>query len=143
MLRVIVTLLVVSAGTSASAQDPVVTDPEHYEVLLENEHVRVLRHHDMPGDRTEQHHHPRFVLCAVRPFKRQITLPDGRVLDRAFKSGEMTWSEAQTHIGENIGETPTEGHRRAEITASKPAGCRAAQKHGPAVARPCGRMVCM
>ena len=108
MLRVIATLLVLSVGTGAFAQDPVVTDPEHYEVLLENEHVRVLRHHDVPGDRTEQHHHPRFVLYAVGPFKRQITLPDGRVLERAFKGGEVMWSEAQTHIGENIGETPTE-----------------------------------
>lgn len=108
MLRVAATVFLLAAGTTALAEDPVVTDPEHYEVLLENEHVRVLRHHDMPGDRTEQHSHPAFVLYAVGPFKRQITLPDGKVITREFKGGEVMWSEAQTHIGENVGDTPTE-----------------------------------
>jgi beta-alanine degradation protein BauB len=108
MLRVVATLLLLSAGTGAFAADPVVTNPESYEVLLENEQVRVLRHRDMPGDRTEQHDHPRFVLYAVKPFRRQITLPDGRVLNREFKGGEVMWSDAQTHIGENVGDTPTE-----------------------------------
>ena len=108
MLRVVAALLSLAAGTAALAADPVATNPEQYEVLLENEHVRVLRHHDMPGDRTEQHDHPRFVLYAVGPFRRQITLPDGRVLEREFKGGEAMWSEAQTHIGENVGDTPTE-----------------------------------
>jgi beta-alanine degradation protein BauB len=42
------------------------------------------------------------------PFKRRVTLPDGRVLARAFEGGEFMRSEAQTHIGENIGDTPTE-----------------------------------
>jgi beta-alanine degradation protein BauB len=107
MLRFVATLILLLAGT-AHAADPIVTNPEQYEVLLANEHVRVLRHRDMPGDRTDQHEHPRFVLYAVGPFKRQITLPDGRVLNREFNGGEVIWSEAQTHIGENVGETPTD-----------------------------------
>jgi hypothetical protein len=47
------------------------------------------------------------VLFALGPFKRQITLPNGKILVREFKAGDVMWSDAQTHIGENIGNTPT------------------------------------
>ena len=35
------------------------------------------------------------------------TLPDGKAMVREFKAGDVIWSDAQTHIGENIGESPT------------------------------------
>jgi hypothetical protein len=47
------------------------------------------------------------VLYALAPFRRSLTLADGKVLVREFKAGDVMWSEAQTHIGENIGQTPT------------------------------------
>jgi hypothetical protein len=62
----------------------------------------------MPGDRTQRHDYPRFVLYAVSPFERLITLPDGRTLSRAFAGGEVMWFDAQSHVGENVGDTPTE-----------------------------------
>jgi len=45
-----------------SDQDPVVTDPELYTVVFENERVRVLQYRDRPGDRTHPHHHPDSVM---------------------------------------------------------------------------------
>jgi hypothetical protein len=47
------------------------------------------------------------VLYALAPFKRRLHLPDGKVVAREFKAGDVMWSPAQTHIGENIGTTPT------------------------------------
>lgn len=94
-------------GAAAHAEDPVQTDPDKYRVLFENDRVRVLDYADQPGDITRQHDHPAFVLYAVAPFKRRITLPDGRALVREFKGGDVLWSEAQTHVGANIGDTPT------------------------------------
>lgn len=91
----------------AMAEDPVVTDGVKYKVLLENEQVRVLAYQDLPGEKTHQHYHPSFVLYAQGPFKRKISLPDGKVMIREFKEGDIIYSEGQTHIGENIGETPT------------------------------------
>jgi hypothetical protein len=91
----------------AHAQDPIETDGDKYQVIFENERVRVLEYRDRPGDKTREHRHPAFVLYTLSPFKRTITLPDGKVLTREFKAGEVLWSEAQTHIGTNIGETPT------------------------------------
>ncbi len=94
-------------ATSAFAQDAVLTDGDKYKVILENDCVRVLDYHDNPGEKTHQHRHPAFVLYALSPFKRTLTLPDGKVLTREFKTGDVMWSDAQTHIGENIGQTPT------------------------------------
>ena len=91
----------------AYAQDAVQSDGDKYKVILENDCVRVLDYHDKPGDKTHQHHHPAFVLYALSPFKRTLTLPDGKVLKREFKEGDIIWSDEQTHTGENSGQTPT------------------------------------
>lgn len=91
----------------AQAQDPVHTDGDKYKVKIENERVRVLEYKDRPGEKTHEHRHPAFVLVALSTFKRRLTLPDGKALIREFKAGDMFWSDAQTHIGENIGDTDT------------------------------------
>jgi quercetin dioxygenase-like cupin family protein len=106
MRRIAAIALVVLASPSF-AQDAVQTDGDKYKVILENDCVRVLDYRDSPGEKTHQHKHPAFVLYALSPFKRTLTLPEGKVLTREFKSGDVMWSEAQTHIGENIGQTPT------------------------------------
>jgi hypothetical protein len=94
-------------GTVAHAHDPVHTDGDKYTVKIENARVRVLEYKDRPGEKTLQHSHPAFVLVALSPFKRKITLSDGKAMIREFKAGDVIWSDAQTHIGENIGELPT------------------------------------
>jgi beta-alanine degradation protein BauB len=94
-------------GAAALAHDPAVSDGDKYKVKFENQRVRVLEYRDNPGEKTNEHHHPAFVLFAVGPFKRRITLPDGKIILREFKAGDIMWSDAQTHIGENIGDTPT------------------------------------
>jgi hypothetical protein len=104
------TVILVSSLMSCTvmAQDPVDTDGDKYKVVFENAVVRVLTYHDEPGERTHEHHHPAFVLYALAPFKRKISLPDGTVLLREFDKGDVLYSEAQTHIGENAGTSPTD-----------------------------------
>lgn len=107
MLRLLVNAALLLLAPVALAQDPVVTDPDKYRVILENDCVRVLDYADRPGEKTHQHWHPPFVLYALSPFSRRLTLDDGRVLQRQFGAGDAMWSPAQAHIGENIGDTPT------------------------------------
>jgi quercetin dioxygenase-like cupin family protein len=107
MPRVFIPAALALSAANAFAQDAVQTDGDKYKVILENECVRVLDYRDAPGEKTHQHRHPRFVLYALAPFRRSLTLADGKVLVREFKAGDVMWSEAQTHIGENIGQTPT------------------------------------
>lgn len=94
-------------SSTVHAADPVHTDGDKYKVKFENDRVRVLEYIDKPGEKTHEHHHPAFVLYAVSPFKRKLALPGGKVLMREFKAGDIMWSDAQTHIGENVGDTPT------------------------------------
>jgi len=90
------------------AQDPASTDGDKYKVLLDSERVRVLVYADLPGEKTEPHRHPAFVVYALAPFKRRLTLADGRVLTREFKAGDVVYSDGETHVGENVGTTPTQ-----------------------------------
>jgi hypothetical protein len=107
-MRCLIFLLAcVSVPVLAFAQDPVTTDGDKYKVIFENDCVRVLDYKDRPGDRTQQHKHPAFVLYSLSTFKRSITLPNGKVLQRQFKEGDVMWSDSQTHIGTNTGDTPT------------------------------------
>jgi hypothetical protein len=92
---------------NAWSQDPVKTDSDKYKVVLENERVRVLEYRDKPGDKTTMHAHPDFVVVARSGFKRQLTLPGGKSMVREFKPGEVMWTDAHSHIGENIGDTET------------------------------------
>ena len=104
---------------SAHAHDPAQTDADKYRVVLENEQVRVLAYTDQPGEKTLQHRHPAFVLYALAPFKRKLTLADGRSMMREFKVGDVLYSQGETHVGENIGTTPTQV-LIVELKQSKP-----------------------
>ncbi len=93
--------------TIALAQDPAITDHDKYSVILENERVRVLDYKDKPGDKTNMHWHPDFVLYALSDFRRTLHFPDGKAKTREFKKGDVIWMQAQSHIGENVGKTDT------------------------------------
>jgi quercetin dioxygenase-like cupin family protein len=123
MLRaLIVGGLLLSGDVPLWADDAVATDPDKYKVVLENERVRVLEYRDKPGEKTKMHTHPDFVLQAIAPFKRKLTLSNGKTMTREFKAGEIVWMNSQSHIGENIGETDTHVLiTELKETAKKPA----------------------
>jgi len=102
-----VPLFAAVAAGAVQAQNPIETDGDKYKVILENEKVRVLEYRDKPGDKTNRHDHPAFVLYALAPFECTLHLPDGTKINRTFKAGDVIYSDAQTHIGENVGTTPT------------------------------------
>lgn len=114
----LVSLALLAGSMPCLAQDAAETDGEKYRVLLDNHCVRVLEYRDEPGQKTHQHRHPAFVLYALGPFSRIIHLPNGKAINRSFKTGDVIWSPAQTHIGENVGSTPT----HALIVETKPSG---------------------
>ncbi len=120
MLNRIFSLSLSMASCAVWAQNPIETDGDKYKVVLDNEQVRVLEYRDMPSDKTHQHRHPAFVLYAVSAFQRKIHLPDGKVLMREFKPGDVMYSPAQEHIGENVGTTPTHVIMVELKTAVKP-----------------------
>ena len=107
MSRALAVALLVSMPVAVVAQDPLQTDPDKYKLVLQNERVRVLEYRDKPGEKTNRHVHRDFVLHALSSFKRRLTFADGRTMERSFSVGETLWMQAQSHIGENIGDTET------------------------------------
>ena len=88
------------------SDDPTETNPDLYKVVFENERVRVLEYQDEPGDRTTPHSHPDSVMVTLSDFDRKLTMGD-QERDVSLRSGLATWLPAQTHMGENVGPTPT------------------------------------
>ena len=118
MIRPFATLFLLSVSFTCLGQNPTKTDGDKYKTIFENSCVRVLDYTDQPGQETHQHRHPAFVLYALQPFERVIHLPGGKAINRKFKAGDVIWSPAQTHIGENTGKTAT----HAVIVESKQSG---------------------
>jgi quercetin dioxygenase-like cupin family protein len=86
--------------------DPVVTNPNLYKVIFENEQVRVLDYTDQPGDRTTPHEHPNSVMVTLSSFRRRLYAGDEE-RDVAISAETTSWLPAQQHAGHNIGDTPT------------------------------------
>ncbi len=100
-------LLLVFA-TPTLAQDATVVDPDHYTVEFENDHVRVLRISYGPGEKSVMHEHPAGVVVALSGGQGRMTNPDGTSEDFEFASGEAWWTEAVTHLPENLGDQSLE-----------------------------------
>jgi hypothetical protein len=86
--------------------DPAETNPDHYKVVFENEHVRVLDYTDRPGDLTTPHDHPNSVMYTLTSFRRRLYQGDEQ-RDVEMHAGTTSWLPAQQHAGHNIGDTPT------------------------------------
>ncbi len=87
--------------------DPTRTDPDKYQVLFENEHVRVLEYLDQPGGRTTLHAHPDSVMYTLSGFRRRLYGADGETRDVEIEAGTTGWLPAQRHAGHNIGDSAT------------------------------------
>ena len=86
--------------------DPVVSNPQHYNVVFENERVRVLEYTDQPGQQTTPHEHPDSIMYTLSSFRRRLVSGDVE-REVALEAGTVGWLPAQEHHGENIGETQT------------------------------------
>jgi uncharacterized protein (TIGR02246 family) len=89
-------------------RDSVQLDPKHYRVELENDHVRVLRIRYEPGEKSVMHDHPAGVAVYLSDQNVRFTAPDGTTSDASDEAGGVAWSEAETHLPENLGEEPLE-----------------------------------
>ena len=81
---VLVAALVTSQGSPAddfTAIDPVVVSPGLYEIVLENEHVRVVRYQIEAGERDEWHTHPAKVSIVTSGGSLRITTVEGESFD--------------------------------------------------------------
>ena len=96
-----------ASSRPTGSDDPVTTDPEHYRVEFENEHIRVLRERREPGN-FPMHGHPDAVQVLLTDLTVRVTTVDGETQSVTGKGGEVRWRSAAEHKGVVLGEKPVE-----------------------------------
>jgi uncharacterized protein with GYD domain/quercetin dioxygenase-like cupin family protein len=79
--------------------------PKGIKVLFENDRVRVLDARREPGAIEPEHSHPPYVVYVLSDASQKITTPDGKVVEKHLKAGQVLWSEAVTHSVVYMGKT--------------------------------------
>ena len=98
--------------------DPLIVSPDHYRLVIENEHVRVIRQHLGGRDKAPMHQHSLgAVMVLVTDQNVRQTAPDGTTREQHRKAGESFWSEPTTHAGQNLSDSPYE-YIRVDIKAT-------------------------
>lgn len=107
---------------SAHAQslDPLVTDPQHYHLEVENQWVRVIRERMEPHEKMPMHQHPApgAVIVFLTDRHNRLTSPDGESRELRDHAGDLMWSPASTHRSENLNDASFEA---VQIEPRRPA----------------------
>ena len=111
-------LLFALASSAVFAQDAMKVAPDHYKVLVENEHVRVVENTLKPGEKDGMHTHPSGWYYVTKPGLMKIVHADGTSENWEAKAGEQGWLKAEApHTSENIGKT-TMGFELVEVKSA-------------------------
>ena len=80
-----------------------------YNLIMENEKVRVMEMKLKPGEKSPMHNHPNdHVVYVFNNAKFKLSFPDGNNSEFELKAGQALWIKAGPHETENIG--TTNGH---------------------------------
>ncbi len=85
--------------------DPIRVAPHNYTVVFENARVRVLSFHGRPKALWGLHAHPDAVVVSLNEYIVRNVVDGAEPTVRHAKAGEVAWSAAKRHTGENIGST--------------------------------------
>ena len=97
-----------STETGKSWPDPATVASDVYNLLMENDRVRVFDVRFTPGKETVMHGHPDHVVYVLADYTLDLMLPDGSSQEVPLKAGQSLWIGAGPHAAKNIG--TTEGH---------------------------------
>lgn len=89
----------------AQYPDPAVVANDVYNLVLENDRVRVFNVQFKPGQKAVMHRHPDHVVYVLKGGTNHLTFPDSQPLDIDLKPGQALFLEAGPHETTNIGST--------------------------------------
>lgn len=91
---------VATATTAQDVKDATIADPAVHQVMLENDHVRVLRALATAGHKSPMHSHPPFLVVSLGTARMRVTQADGaqQILDLA--PGAALWIDGAQHSWE-------------------------------------------
>ncbi len=89
---------------SKQAPDPLIADPQHTKLELENQWVRVFEEHMGPHETMPMHQHPGpgAVIVFLTDRNNQLTYFDGSVKAFQNHAGDVIWSPPTVHRSENL-----------------------------------------
>jgi beta-alanine degradation protein BauB len=93
-----------TCAAAAQAPDPLVADPQHTHLELENQWVRVFEEHMGPHESMPMHQHPApgAVIVFLTSRNNRLTYFDGSVKTFQNQPGEVMWAAPTVHKGENL-----------------------------------------
>jgi hypothetical protein len=95
--------MLIAASRPSGAQQPSLPTQK---ILFENDLVRVIEIHMLPGIAEAKHSHAHGVTIALTDYDNELTTyPDRKVDRRHTKFGEVRWAEPVTHEARNTGAT--------------------------------------
>ena len=86
-------------------QDAAAMDPDHGELLLDNEYARVVRVTLAPGEAQPLHQGLPRLVYSLTPYTIRYTEAGQDPIERSFQAGDAHWHEAGEHAVENTGAT--------------------------------------
>ena len=90
-------------AAQAVPSDAVAADPARYSVLYENDVAQILRVKLPAGARSVMHSHPAGCVIFYRDATLKATSPTGEVRTHEFRAGDVSCSDAHSHLPENVG----------------------------------------
>ena len=90
----------VAAASAQTAPDSTVVDPDVHQVVLENEHVRVLQALAPAGTKSPMHSHPPLLLVSLGTARVRITYPDAKTQNLDLRPGTVFWIDGVEHSWE-------------------------------------------
>ncbi|HXP86741.1 MAG TPA: hypothetical protein VN841_18565 [Bryobacteraceae bacterium] len=120
-MRALCVLMGIIGVLRAQAPDPLLADPQHYKLEIENQWVRVIREHMGPHEMMPMHQHPApgAVIVFLTDRHNRLTSPDGSAQELRNRAGELMWSPASAHKGENLDAAQFEA---VQIEPRRPSG---------------------
>ena len=97
--------LVLLPWSHLKAQDPLKVGPGIYQLLFENERVRVMELRLKPGEKIGVHSHPDHLAYVLSGGTLSLKHADGKSHDMEAKAGQVIWIPAETHSAKNPGTT--------------------------------------
>jgi quercetin dioxygenase-like cupin family protein len=103
-----VVLPAILIAAQAFPPDAVAADPARYSVLHENDLARLIRVKYPRGAKSVMHSHPAGCAIFYKNAKFKMTMPTGESQTVEFRPGDVSCSDAYSHLPENVGTGDTE-----------------------------------
>jgi hypothetical protein len=87
---------------------PTALDSAHFQRVLQNDRVEVIRVHINPHEKTNVIELPAHVMTCVTDQNVRLIYPRGKPVERTQKAGYAGWVERDAYGVENIGDKPVE-----------------------------------